>query len=473
MRDEGARTRTNFTSRSPRPSSVGRVAKQVIDSTVVPGEALRARRAGLGKVVAWALWDWATQPFATVITTFVFSAYIVSTSFGDDTDRLSINYGWAMAAVGVVIALLAPVLGQGSDRSGHRMRNLFVATMLLAALSASLWFVAPDPSYFWLGVGLLGLGNIVAEIANVNYYASIDQVSTPANVGRISGLGWGLGYLGGIAILLLIVAIFDELKAPAIRASMLLCGAWTVLFSIPIFVALKDRRPAVAPERIGVLGAYRELFRSIRRLWDTSRETLYFLVASAIFRDGLAGVFTFGAILAVGTFGFETTDVITFGIVANLTAGISAALFGLLDDRVGPKRVIVGSLTSMVVLGSLIFLLHDRGPTVFWVCGLLLTLFVGPAQSASRSYLARLAPEGQTGEIFGLYATTGRAVSFLSSTAWALAISVAVAVAGGTEESAQYAGILGIVLVLAVGLLVLLPIKDPKRVRQRVVEGQP
>ncbi len=141
----------------------------------------------------------------------------------------------------------------------------------------------------------------------------------------------------------------------------------------------------------------------------------------------------------------------------------------MLDDKLGPKAVITFSLVSMVVLGLLVFFLHAQGKIVFWVCGLLLTLFVGPAQSASRSYLARLAPEGQTGEIFGLYATTGRAVSFLSSTAWAVSISLAAMLSGGDEKSVQYAGILGIVVVLGLGLVVLIPIKDPKHARERAL----
>ena len=122
-----------------------RVSEVMTNTEMVPGEALRSTKASKAKVVSWALWDWATQPFATVITTFVFGVYITSSAFGADTDKLSIDYGWAMAAVGVLIALLAPVLGQGSDRSGHRMRNLLITTVLLAVISASLWFVAPSP----------------------------------------------------------------------------------------------------------------------------------------------------------------------------------------------------------------------------------------------------------------------------------------------------------------------------------------
>ena len=145
--------------------------------------------------------------------------------------------------------------------------------------------------------------------------------------------------------------------------------------------------------------SYRLVWRSIRGLWDTSRHTVY-LPASALFRDGLAGVFAFGAVLAAGTFGLSAGDVIVFGAAANIVAGFATMAFGMLDDRIGPKRVILISLGSLVVLGVLIFVLHDGGAQVFWVLGLLMTLFVGPAQAASRSFLARLIPEGRNGEIF-------------------------------------------------------------------------
>ena len=409
------------------------------------------------------MWDWGTQPFATVITTFVFAVYLTSSAFGDK-DELSKNLGWAMAAAGVCIALLAPVLGQGSDRQGRRMFNLRWQTWLLGIISAALYFVAPAPEYFWLGAILLAGGNIVAEIANVNYYAAIDQVSTPRNVGRVSGLGWGLGYLGGIAILLVIIGVLgSDFPASAVRISMLICGAWTLLFTIPIFVALKDRAPAVPAPKLGIVGSYRELMSSVRRLALRSPNTLFFLVASALFRDGLAGVFTFGGVLAAGAFGFSFGEVVIFGVAANVVAGVATMLFGLLDDRVGPKRVIILSLVALVVLGAGVFVFHAGGPQVFWILGLLMCLFVGPAQSASRSFLARMIPEGMSGEIFGLYATTGRAVSFLSPALWAVGISIGQWVLRSSEADAQYWGILGIVLVLLAGLVVVLFVKEPPK----------
>ena len=217
-------------------------------ATSAPDGALASTKAPTRKVIAWAFWDWGTQPFATVITTFVFAVYLTSSAFGEK-DEVTMKLAWATGIAGLFIALLAPVLGQGSDRTGKRMFHLRWQTWLLAAICAAMYFVAPAPEYFLLGAVLLGGGNVVAEIANVNYYAAIDQVSTPSNVGRVSGLGWGLGYLGGITILLVIIALMGTgFDADQVRLSMTLCGVWTVVFTIPVFLALKDRRPdVVAP----------------------------------------------------------------------------------------------------------------------------------------------------------------------------------------------------------------------------------
>lgn len=429
----------------------------------MPTTALASTKASKGKVFAWALWDWGTQPFASVITTFVFAVYLVSDAFGDPDERTK-QLAWATAVAGIFIALLAPVLGQGSDRRGRRMFNLRWQTWALAIISAAMYFVAPSPEYFWLGAILLAGGNIVQEIANVNYYAAIDQVSTPRNVGRVSGLGWGLGYLGGITILLLIIVVRgSDFSASDVRIAMLICGAWTLLFTIPLFVTVKDKRPDHPVPSLGVIGSYRELIASIRRLWRTTPNTIFFLVASALFRDGLAGVFTFGGVLAAVTFGFEFSEVVTFGVVANVVAGVATMLFGLLDDRIGPKKVIIFSLICLVLLGTGVFVFHDGGKPVFWALGLLMCLFVGPAQSASRSFLARLIPDGMSGEIFGLYATTGRAVSFLSPLLFGVGISIGQAVLGSSEEGAQYWGILGIVVVLLLGLVVAIFVKQPPK----------
>lgn len=420
----------------------------------------RPRRLLSVPVLAWSLWDWGSAAFNAVITTFVFTVYITSDPFGPEADRL---LGWVLAGAGALIALFAPVAGQSADRAGRRTLWLGVNTGLVILASAGLFFVLPAPEYLWLGLVLLAAGNIAFEFAGVNYNAMLAQVSTRENVGRVSGLGWGMGYLGGIVLLLFVyfgfispeVGLFGVTGEDGldVRVSMLFCAAWTLVFSIPVLRVVKDvRAKSRTREKVGLVGAYVQLGRTIASLWRADRNTVYFLLASAVFRDGLAGVFTFAGVIAAGAFGFSAGDVIIFGVVANVVAGIATIAAGRLDDAVGPRVVILVSLLSMVALGTAIFFLHDGGPKVFWSLGLIMAICVGPAQSASRTFLARLIPAGREGEVFGLYATTGRAVSFMAPGMWSVAITAGMAVTGlATAQEAQYWGILGIVLVLAVG----------------------
>ncbi|WP_062077247.1 MFS transporter [Demequina globuliformis] len=426
------------------------------------------------QVWAWALWDWATQPFNSVIITFVFTAlYLTSDSFidpaivalGEDSEQykaasssLDANLGWGITAAGVLVALLAPVLGQRADAAGRRKSWLGVTTLLLVACVGGLFFVEATPDAFWLGAGLIALGSIVAEIANVNYYAMMVQVSTPRTMGRVSGLGWGLGYMGGIVALVIVVLLdtfdwfgMDTSNGMAYRLIAVGCAVWTLAFAWPLFRYVPEttveRRPPVSLWR-----GYAILIGDLRRLWTDARSTLWFLLASAVYRDGLAGVFTFGAIIAAKAFGFSDQGVIIFGIAANLIAGVSTVIFGRLDDRWGPRRVIILSLATIVVAGLVIVAFHEVGAVVFWVCGLLLSGMVGPAQAASRSLLARLSPAGREAEMFGLYATTGRAASFLAPAMWALCISIFGATIWGT---------VGVISVVAVGLVLLLLVRTP------------
>lgn len=430
-----------------------------------------ARRRRFGwPVYAWGLWDWGSAAFNAVITTFVFSVYITSDAFGGDA---SSKLGWALGTAGVLIALFAPITGQRADRSGRRTFWLAVNTALVILASAGLFFVKPSPEYLWLGLTLLAAGNIFFEFASVNYNAMLNEISTPSTVGRVSGFGWGLGYIGGIVLLLVVyfglispeVGLFGitDRESLDVRVTMLICAAWTLVFSLPLFFTLRDNKARRRPRgaRVGIIESYRLLFGTIRELWTNDRNTAYFLLASAVFRDGLAGVFTFGGVIAAGTFGFSPGDVIIFGVAANIVAGLATILFGALDDTFGPKRVIVLALSSMMLAGGAIFVFHEGGLPVFWTFGLLLAVFVGPAQSASRTFLARLIPEGEEGEIFGLYATTGRAVSFMAPVSFSVAILIGAAVTGAAErDDAQYWGILGIMLVLGTGLLLLLPVRS-------------
>ncbi|MGM1018817.1 MAG: MFS transporter [Actinomycetota bacterium] len=431
------------------------------------------------QVYSWALWDWATQPFNTVILTFIFAAlYLTTEAFlpadvaalaEDDPLRtaaeadLASGLGLGTTIAGIAILLLAPVLGQRADAAGRQKLWLGIGTGALIACMFGLWFVEPTPTLFWLGVALISAGSVFGEIAAVNSNAMLIGIANPKTVGRVSGLGWGFGYLGGVVALVIVIVFFisDWFGLPTedglpFRIIAVGCALWAILFSIPIFLNVPEPSLGRPERKVGFFASYGLLVKDVIGLYRApeTRSTFWFLLSSAVFRDGLSGIFTFGAIIAGQVFGFEFLELAIFGIAANVIAGVSTLLAGRLDDRFGPKRVILTALASMVVAGLAVFLLVDAGTVVFWIGGLLLCAFVGPAQAASRSFLARVTPAGREGEIFGLYATTGRAAGWMASAAWTLLIVL---------TGATAFGILGIVLVLLAGFLLLLPVKAPAK----------
>jgi UMF1 family MFS transporter len=416
----------------------------------------------LGPLLSWAAWDWGSAAFNAVITTFVFTVYLTSGVAADEASGSSALAN-TIAIAGVLVALTAPVYGQRSDASGAeqgRQRRLGLLTAVIVVATALMFFVQGSPSYLLLGLVLLGIGTFAYELAQVEYNAMIYRLAPPGRTGWVSGVGWSAGYLGGIVLLIACLVLFIApigaitFPSPDLgpRVIALVCAGWFALFAIPVLVM---RFPYPAPPgdgeaaRVGWFGSYALLVRRLVELGRTDRNLLGFLVASAIYRDGLTAVFTFGGVLAAGTFGLSQTEVIFFAIAANVVSAVGAVVGGMLDDRIGPKRVIIVSLIALVIVAAA--LLPASGKSAFWIGGLFLSLFVGPAQACSRSYLARLVPPGREGEIFGLYATTGRAVSFLAPALFSLFI---------TLFGEQRWGIAGIGIVLLVGLAALLPVRS-------------
>lgn len=415
------------------------------------------------RVLSWAFWDWGSSAFNAIVLTFVFTVYLTE-SVASDPDSGSAKLGVGLTIAGVCIALLAPVTGQRSDAGGRRKLWLGVHTAIVVLSMAALFFVRDSPSYLLLGIVLVAVGSVFVEFATVNYNAMLVQVSTRENVGRISGFGWSMGYFGGLVALTIVLFAFIQPDVGLfgvtsegglnIRVVALFSAVWFGLFALPLFLFVPEAPASGEPLRRNFFTSYVVLAKRIANMWRTERRTLWFLAASAIYRDGLVAIFTFGGVVASGTFGFSSSEVVIFAIAANLTAGLGALLGGRLDDRIGPKTVIVTSLAALVVLG--IGLVVLPGKATFWACGLALAAFVGPAQSASRTFLARIVAPEREGEAFGLYATTGRAVSFLGPLMFSGFIGLF-----GTQR----AGMAGIVIVLVAGLAALLPVKAPEGVK--------
>jgi UMF1 family MFS transporter len=414
------------------------------------------------RVWAWALWDWAEQPFPTIFQTFIFATYLTSSYFGDpDQNAQALSVAGLIA--GLLVAVISPVFGRRSDEAGQRKLWLLINSAGLILIMAAAYFVAPTPEFLLFGLVLYALGSVIQESAFINYYAMLKQVSSSNNIGKISGLAWGLGYAGGILLLLVSLIGFVLPDTPwfgvatenaeNIRVLFLFSAVWMTVFTLPLVFLVPEIEAKPGVTRESIVGSYIKLWAQLKSLRAQAPETLKFLISSAVYRDGLAGVFTFGAILGTVAFGFSNTEVIFFGIAANVVAGIGAAVGGLFDHRIGTRRTIIISLVGLLIAGLAVFVFAGAGQITYWIGGLALCLFVGPAQASSRTFVARFTPEGREGEVFGLYQTTGRAASFLSPGAWWVATSIAAAF--GVAQTAIF-GILGIMVVLVVGLWLLL-----------------
>jgi len=419
---------------------------------------------------AWMLWDWAEQPYPTIMQTFIFPVYLASAvaSIDQQADQA---IGWATVIAGIALALIAPVLGRRSDENGKRKFWLLINTYILVAITAASFFVEPKPEFFLFGLVLYGLGSVVQESAFINYYAMLKQVTKASNIGKISGFAWGLGYLGGIILLMVSLVGFVLPDVPwfgipnqdslNIRSIFLFSAVWILVFSIPLMLFVPEISKRATGPKESVVESYKKVWQQLKTLRAQAPETLKFLISSAIYRDGLAGVFTFGAVLGTLAFGFDQTSIIFFGVAANVVSGLGAAIGGILDDRIGSRTVIAASLVGLIVSGVCVFVFAGMGQTAYWIFGLMLCLFVGPAQASSRTFVSRFTPSGREGEVFGLYQLTGRAISFLSGTFWSLSILIAISL--NVSGNTTIYGIWGLIVILAVGLALLLRVNpNPK-----------
>ncbi|MDN6191624.1 MAG: MFS transporter, partial [Brevibacterium sp.] len=318
-------------------------------------------------------------------------------------------------------------------------------------------------------------GSVFFEFAEVSYNGIMVRITQPDNVGKVSGFGWGMGYAGGLVLLviLLVLVIQPEVGlfgagdegGMRFRVVAALSAVWFAIFALPVLFTAPSAKPAKPsgghPIR-AFIADYGALVRRLVRMWKEEHQTLRFFIASAVFRDGLAAIFAFAGVLAAGSYGFSASEIIILGVAANVAAGAGAMIAGYFDDRLGPKPVIIAGLIIILVGGMPILISDD--PVVFWICALVLSFCVGPVQASSRSFLARITPPERAGENFGLYATTGRAVSFLGPAMFAVFISLL---------GFQRAGTLGILLVLFVGLLLIIPVKPeaPRHSMQAQVES--
>ncbi|MCY4119922.1 MAG: MFS transporter [Acidobacteria bacterium] len=376
-----------------------------------------ANRDGRRTIWSWCLYDWANSAFTTLVVTFVYSAYFTS-AFADDPGRGTALWSRGITASALAIAALAPIAGALADRGGRR-RYLILCSLLCVAATVALAFVRPSqPNAVVIALTVFVVANVAFELGLVFYNAFLSSIAAPERIGRISGYGWGLGYAGGLVALLLALVVFVLPEPPLfgistaegfnLRATNLLVAGWFLLFAIPAFVSLRD--DPVSSSGVSIRRAFSDLAVTARRL-RRYRQVVRFLLARLFYNDGLVTIFAFGGIYAVGTFGFSFTELITFGIVINVGAGLGALAFGFVDDRIGGRATVAWSVAALALATIVGALAPSR--EWFWVSAILVGIFAGPNQSASRSLMARFVPAKHESEFFGFFAFSGKVTSFL------------------------------------------------------------
>lgn len=453
-------------------------------------------------VFAWSMYDFANSAFTTLVVTFIYATYFTKVVAPDEIIGTTL-WSRAVSLTAIAVAVLSPVMGAIADRGGYRKRFLFIMTVTAVLGSAMLSRVYPGQmmkALVWFVVG-----NIAFELGGVFYNAFLPDIAPKDKIGRVSGYGWSLGYIGGLAAMFIAMIGFinpaqpwmgqtqtstvragqlpvwesstiEEIAATTgyqvfewdgerfeirgvtmddsgtitgvrvynhdgmktlsldrirkikeetgldlvdmalksgnnIRATNILVAIWFALFSLPLFFWVKEDKSAMNPKGVSVIrSSYHQLintFHEIRKY----RQVMKFLLARLVYNDGLVTIFAFGGIYAAGTFHFTFKEIMIFGIVLNISAGIGAFALGFLDDYLGGKKTIQLSLVALMI--AAIIAVFAPGKPLFWLAGVLVGLFAGPNQSASRSLMGRFVPPDKENEFFGFFAFSGKATAFL------------------------------------------------------------
>lgn len=404
------------------------------------------------EVTAWAVYEFSSNAFNTILVTFIFNLYFTQQVAPDPTTG---TVWWARAVniSAVLVALAMPVMGAIADFSGQKKRFLLITTLGCVLATASLFLVG-RPGMMVQTIVVFIVANVLFEAAAVFYNGFLPELANPRNMGRISGIGWASGYAGGLLCLLLalgLAAWLPEEGGLAARATTLLAAGWYLLFAVPMFLVVRERqRRRRAGLRIYAAAGVRRVVRTFKRL-GTYREVAKLLLARLVYNDGLVTLFTFASVYVGAVYGMGLMDVLMLGIVTNVAAGVGAVAFGFVNDRIGAKRTIAITLVVLTVAGLLGATAPSMG--VFWVAAILIGLMVGPNQSASRAMLATFTPDRKQGEFFGFFAFSGKLASVAGPAAYWMILS--------TTESQRWA-MGSVVGFFVIGFLLLLLVDEER-----------
>tara|TARA_B110000263_G_scaffold141726_1_gene123029 strand:+ start:3089 stop:4390 length:1302 start_codon:yes stop_codon:yes gene_type:complete len=409
-------------------------------------------------ISSWCLFDWANSSYSTVIITFVIPAYFVNAVAADSTIATA-QWGVMTGFAALIIAFSAPVLGAIVDAGYSRKPWLAVLTIFLVIGAALLWFVRPNPEDSELLLWLVGLTLVFSELGFVFYNGMLPTLAPYKYIGRISGMAWGLGYFGGLTCLTIVLFVFvqaeiapfglDKLDAEHIRISGPFVAVWLSIFSLPIFIWTSDEQPRNLPSKAIILSGLKALVNTLVTLPKNSQLSR-FLLARMLYTDGINTLFAFGGLYAAGTFGMSIKEVIIFGLLLNMTAGIGAFAFSRIDDWIGSKFTILFSLFFIITFGVPLLIIEST--FWFWILGAGLGIFFGPVQSASRSMMVRISKPEKSSQMFGLFAFSGKATAFVGP--WLVSFVV-------LTYGSQRLALATVLPFLIIGAFLMLSVREP------------
>ncbi|MCB1406462.1 MAG: MFS transporter [Rhodobacteraceae bacterium] len=427
------------------------------------------------RIWGWWWFDWASQPYNTLLITFIFGPYVVNVV--GDGSRAQAIWGYGIGAAGVLLAVLAPLLGAVADKSGKRMAFVWFFSLLYVIGAWGLWWSAPEGFNIWLVMLFFCVGLIGMEFATIFTNAMLPDLAPREEIGKVSGSGWAWGYVGGLIALILMLALFAEGSTgttligieplfgldPVTREGTRFVGPfsaiWYIVFMIPFFLWVREpQKPGAVSISAAVSGAWPELKTTLKSL-PGDRSLFAFLGSSMFYRDALNGVYTFGGIYAAGVLQWTVIDVGVFGILAAFTGAVFAWLGGKADSRFGPKPVILFNVVVLAAVALAIVFVSRTSvfglpvePTsslpdiTFYVLGALIGAGGGALQAASRTMMVRQGDTEKMTEGFGLYALSGKATAFIAP--------LSIGIVTDLTDSQQW-GILPVAVLFMIGLLLL------------------
>ena len=405
------------------------------------------------KIFNFALFDFANSAFTTIIITFIFATYFAKQIAPNPVLGQS-YWGWTIGITGFLVAIIGPVVGSFADKKNRIVFFIRCFSLLCILFTTLLWFSKPSQSYLLYTLVVVGIANLFYELSLIFYNSLLKDISTDKNLGKSSGFGFALGYIGGIVILLISIKLFIDTEnlplglikeeSQNIRAIALLVSIWFLIFSIPfLFFVIKESKKKIKKSVSSNFADLKKL------LWNKKISVLgKFLVARMLYADGLNAIIVMGGIFAVGVFNLEIKDLLKLSVLMNIAAFIGAFVGGMANDRYGSKIVITFSLIGLIL--SSVAILFTFSVSTFFFLAAINGLFIGPIQSASRVVITSMLNKNNQGKGFGLFATSGNLTSFLGP----LLVSTVTFLTGS-----QRIGFSAAIILLLAGVIILLNIK--------------